>query len=103
MAKRSKKDEELTDEPVSELQPEPASETAAPEPDGLMEADITAGLVDKFAPPPARTVAVKFTGPTCAVLGGKMMLHGETRTNVPRAMLEQAEKMHPGEFEIVEG
>lgn len=55
----------------------------------------------QFEHPGRVFVTVKFNGPGQAVLGNELILHGETRRNVSRAVLQIAERHHPGEFEII--
>lgn len=51
---------------------------------------------------PNEMLTVKYVGPVQAILGGRRILHGETRQNVTRYEFERAGTAHPGGFKIVE-
>lgn len=48
----------------------------------------------------AETVTVTYTGPGFAILAGKAIHHGETRT-VPRNQFDEARRYHPHGFKVL--
>lgn len=100
VASRPDADGQAADEQALAAQFEPLDERDAPEATPAVDEPDAR---PEISGPGARTrVTVRYVGTAGAVLGEELILPGETRTQVTRAVLERAERAHPGEFEIVE-